>query len=210
MKDIAQRMQSLAPNEVNQLKKQFNALMEASVCLINRDEIDPSLLSEQRQHRIRAAINTLQREITQAARTTKKSSLQQTSDQLASIQATLRQLSKQLGSELRATLREADKNAQSVALPVDIDKVRHMAVTLGRQAPGSTMHVFLQDLTNALQITQSIQTDMSKDMLVPGLNYGNQAIQRSRHQNLQQCLSGLLPAAQDIKGVEAKRATLEK
>ena len=203
-------MQSLAPNEVNQLKKQFNALMEASVCLINRDEIDPSLLSEQRQHRIRVAINTLQREITQVARTTKKSSLQQTSDQLASIQATLRQLSKQLGSELRATLREADKDARSVAPSADIDKVRHLAVTLGRQAPGSTMHVFLQNLTNALQITQSIQTDMSKDMLVPGLNHGNQAIQRSRHQNLQQCLIGLLPTTQDIKGVEAKQAALEK
>jgi len=48
LKDIDQRMQSLAPNEVKQLKAQFNALIEASICLINRDEIDPSHLSEQR------------------------------------------------------------------------------------------------------------------------------------------------------------------
>jgi len=115
LKDIDQRMQSLAPNEVKQLKAQFNALIEASICLINRDEIDPSHLSEQRQHRIRAAINTLQREIPQVIRNTKKSRLNPTSDQLASIQATLRQLSKQLGSELRATLRSRQGCAVSRA-----------------------------------------------------------------------------------------------
>ncbi|MEK0434042.1 MAG: hypothetical protein RL369_91 [Pseudomonadota bacterium] len=203
-------MQSLAPNEVKQLKSQFNALMEASVCLINRDEIDASHLSEQRQHRMRAAINTLRLEIPQAIRNTKKSRQNATSDQLASIQATLRQLSKQLGSELRATLREADKDARSVAPTADIDKVRRIAATLGSQEPGSAMHVFLQHLTNALQLTQSIQTDVSKDMLVPGLDHGNQAIQRSRHENLQHCLSGLLPLESDARDVEAKRAALEK
>lgn len=210
LKDIDQRMRSLPPQEAAEIKLQYDVLLEASLSLINRDEIDPMTLNDQRQDRMRKAINTLHQKIPLATPKSKKLSLGERSSQFNAIQSTLRQLSRQLASELRTTLREANKDSRETPQKKDWSDVRCIATSLGSKDNGRQMGAFLQSLTGALQLTQSIELDSYKPLLIPGLTHGEEQILRARQADLRSYLSGLVPAQQDEQHKTARKMAFEK
>ena len=127
LKDIDQRMRSLPPQEAAEIKLQCNALLDASICLINRDEVDPTTLSDKRQDRMREAMNTLHQKIPLTTPKSKKLSGGERSTQFNAIQYTPRQLSWQLSSEVRTTLRQANKDSRETTKTKDWGTVRRMA-----------------------------------------------------------------------------------
>jgi hypothetical protein len=194
LKDIDQRIRSLPPNELAEIKVQCNALLDASICLINRDEVDPTTLSDQRQDRMREAMNTLHQKIPLTTPKSKQLSGGERGTQFNAIQSTLRQLSWQLSSELRTTLRQANKDSLETPKTKDWGTVRSIAGTLGQQNIDGQMNVFLQSLSGTLLQTESIQQDFHKHPSIPGLSQGDQTVLRSRHAELRGCLSTLLTA----------------
>ena len=111
LKDIDQQLRALGPDEAKEIKRQCEAVLEASVCLMTRDEEDPTTLSDQRQDRMRRAIDTLRQNIPLSLPKSKRPQRSEQSGQFKAIQSTLRQLSGQLASELRANLREVQKES---------------------------------------------------------------------------------------------------
>jgi hypothetical protein len=98
LKDIDQQLRSLRPDEAKEIKRQCDALLEASICLITQDEEDPTTLIDQSQDRMRTAIDTLRKTISLSTPKSKQPQRGEHSGQFKAIQSTLRQLSGQFGT----------------------------------------------------------------------------------------------------------------
>lgn len=169
LKDIDQRLRSLPPSEAEEIKRQCDALLEARICLITRDEEDPTTLSDQRQDRMRTAIDTLRKTIPLSTPKSKQPQLVKRSGQFNAIQSTLNQLSRQLASELRATLREVQKESPAPPKLKNLSTVRDIVSALGAKDNKREMAVFLQSISSSLTLVQKIEQDSDKGLLIPPL-----------------------------------------
>ncbi|MFM7631852.1 MAG: hypothetical protein ACKO65_00605 [Betaproteobacteria bacterium] len=209
LKDIDQRLRSLPPGEAKEIKRQCDALLEASLCLITRDEEDPTTLSDQRQDRMRTAIDTLRKTIPLSTPKSKQPQLAKRSGQFNAIQSTLNQLSRQLASELRATLREVQKESPAPPKLKKLSTVRDIVSALGAKDNKREMSVFLQSISSSLTLVQEIEQDSDKGLLIPALVHNEEQILRQRHAELRECLSGLLPNDQKQTLKNAKQVAFE-
>ena len=210
LKDVDQQLRALGPDEAKEIKRQCEAVLEASVCLITRDEEDPTTLSDQRQDRMRRAIDTLRQNIPLSPPKSKRPQRNEHSGQFKAIQSTLRQLSGQLASELRANLREVQKESPAPPKLSNLSTIRSIISALGAQNNDRQMIVFLESLSSSLNLVQEIEQDSHKGLFVPGLVHDEVQILRARHAQLRECLSGLLPAATDQENAVSKKVALSK
>ncbi|MFM7523011.1 MAG: inositol phosphate phosphatase SopB, partial [Betaproteobacteria bacterium] len=209
LKDIDQRLRSLPPGEAEEIMRQCDALLEARICLINRDEEDPTTLSDQRQDRMRTAIDTLRKTIPLSTPKSKQPQLAKRSGQFNAIQSTLNQLSRQLASELRATLSEVQKESPAPPKLKKLSTVRDIVSALGAKDNKREMSVFLQSISSSLTLVQEIEQDSDKGLLIPALVHNEEQILRQRHAELRECLSGLLPNDQKQTLKNAKQVAFE-
>ncbi|MEY2825308.1 MAG: hypothetical protein RLZ64_1846, partial [Pseudomonadota bacterium] len=210
LKDIDQQLRALGPDEAKEIKRQCEAVLEASVCLMTRDEEDPTTLSDQRQDRMRRAIDTLRQNIPLSLPKSKRPQRSEQSGQFKAIQSTLRQLSGQLASELRANLREVQKESPAPPKLSNLSTIRSIISALGAQNNDRQMIVFLESLSSSLNLVQEIEQDSHKGLFIPGLVHDEVQILRARHAQLRECLSGLLPAATDQENAVSKKVALSK
>lgn len=100
-------MRCLPAKERQRLETQLSVLLDASTLLIDRDDVDPTKFSDKKLTRLRDASNALKKAI--PLNSPGRSAIEQgnSSPQANAIEATMRQLSRHIGAELRATLAEA-------------------------------------------------------------------------------------------------------
>lgn len=63
LKDIDRQMQSLPADEAQQLKTQFAALLDASTCIIDREQFDPANLRPAERKRLADTAQTLRQQV---------------------------------------------------------------------------------------------------------------------------------------------------
>ncbi len=195
LKDIDRQMQSLPADEAKQLKAQFATLVDASTCIIDREQFDPANLTTRDRQRLRDAANALRQQVPITDIASKKASAQQHSPTFRGIQNTLQQMSRQIGAELRAILREAARaeHSEQIQAPPVFNAEGLQALHDGIHHPnaGNPAKSYVSTLLACRHLAQSIFSDIEKDMLVPGLGHGNAAMIQRRHADLQQHLSAL-------------------
>lgn len=196
--DIDAQMRSLSAGELNQLKPQFDDLLEASILLADRDTADPSRFGEAKLKRLRATANHLARPIKTGDASRPHGGDTGSRARFDAVRQTLQQLSHRLGCELRATLREArqalplpDLTAAANKIPLEqslsrLQQLQDATATQGRKPINDLVASVFQARTLIQNL--SAEADLGSWM-TPCRNQAAEQILRQRHAALSEHLA---------------------
>lgn len=196
--DIDAQMRSLSADELEQLKPQFDDLLEASILLADRETADPSRLGEAKLKHMRATANQLARHIKTGDPSRPHGGDTASRARFSAVRQTLQQLSHRLGCELRATLREArqalplpDPAAAAKKTPLEqalsgLQQLQDARATQGRKPINDLLSTVFQARTLIQNLSEEADLD---SWMTPCRNHAAEQILRQRHAALSECLA---------------------